>query len=117
MKVIIAGSRTIRKPEIVVAAIEASGFAPQITQVVSGGAGGPDTYGEQWAHARGLPIKRFLAEWHRYGKRAGPLRNREMAAYSEALIAVHDGKSRGTANMIEEATKRGLKVFVREVPL
>ena len=113
MKVVIAGSRTVRKPEIVFEAIKASGF--EITTVVSGGCHGPDTYGEQWAHRNQIPIKRFIAEFDRYGKSAGPKRNREMAAYAEALIAVFDGQSRGTANMIEEAQRRGLKVYVHEV--
>lgn len=38
-----------------------------------------------------------------------------MADYADALIAIWDGESRGTANMIEEAEKRGLKVFVYRV--
>lgn len=110
MKVIIAGSRSIIDPAIVVAAVEASGF--KIAEVVSGCCRGVDKLGEKWAEDRGLPVKRFLANWGKHGKSAGPIRNREMAEYADALIAIWDGKSRGTANMIEEAEKRGLKVFV-----
>ncbi len=39
---------------------------------------------------------RFAADWNKYGKKAGPVRNRKMADYAEALIAVWDGKSRET---------------------
>jgi hypothetical protein len=55
----------------------------------------------------------FPAKWDKYGKAAGPLRNREMAAYADALILVWDGKSRGSANMLAEA-KRGRSQDLRE---
>ena len=40
-----------------------------------------------------------------------------MAEYAEALIAVWDGRSRGTLNMIRLAGKCGLRVFVYRVDL
>lgn len=113
MKVIIAGSRSIDDPGLVAAAVEASGFT--ITEVVSGAAKGVDTFGEEWAAVRGVPVKRFPADWKRYGRRAGPVRNREMAEYADALVALPKGESRGTRNMIDEARKRGLQVFVYEI--
>lgn len=110
MKTIIAGSRSIADPETVAAAVEASGF--EIAEVVSGCCRGVDRLGERWARRHGIPIQRFPADWQKHGKAAGPIRNRSMADYADALIAIWDGESRGTANMIEEAEKRGLKVFV-----
>lgn len=58
-------------------------------------------------------LKIFPADWDKYGRRAGPIRNREMAEYADALLAYWDGKSRGTKNMIEEARARGLKVSIK----
>jgi hypothetical protein len=112
MKVIIAGSRDISDYELVVKAVEDSGFA--ITEVVSGTARGVDRFGERWARESNVAVKRFPANWDKYGKRAGFLRNVDMADYADALIAVWNG-STGTANMISLAKKRGLKVFVRSV--
>ena len=115
MKTIIAGGREIKdRFHIVKACLEAreEGIIP--TEVVSGGATGADFQGEQWAKCASIPVKVFLADWLGYGYAAGPIRNRQMAAYADALIAVWDGKSRGTKNMIEEATKRGLKVYVHK---
>lgn len=109
MKVIIAGSRGFTNPAIVVAAIVKSKFV--ITEVVSGGARGIDRFGEMWAKANNVPIKQFIPDWAT-GRGAGFARNIEMADYAEALIAVWDGVSRGTAQMIREAKKRGLKVYV-----
>lgn len=110
MKTIIAGSRGITDIRRVVAAVADSGFT--ISEVVSGGARGVDRLGEQYAARNGVPVRRFIPDWDGKGKVAGFIRNREMAEYADALIAIWDGQSRGTWNMIEEARKRNLKVFV-----
>ena len=110
MKVIIAGSRTITDCTIVSEAISKAGF--DITEIVSGGAVGVDRCGEWYAAHHNIPIKRFLADWRRYGRKAGPIRNGQMADYADALVAVWDGASTGTKNMIELAERNGLKVFV-----
>ena len=105
MKVIIAGSRNIEDYKLVVDTIKRSGYS--ITEVVSGCAVGIDTLGEQWATANDIPIKRFPAQWHQYGpKRAGPIRNKEMAEYADAAVIIWDGESRGTRNMIENMVRR-----------
>lgn len=109
MKVIIAGSRGFTNPNIVVAAVVKSKFP--VTEVVSGGARGIDRFGEMFAKANNIPIKQFIPDWSK-GRGAGLARNRDMAEYGEALIAIWDGESRGTANMIREAEKRGLPVYV-----
>ena len=111
MKTIIAGSRNIENANAVQEAIMESKFA--ITEVVSGGAVGIDQLGEDWARRNNVRMTRFMPEWTTYGKAAGIIRNGQMAKYADALIAVWDGKSRGTKNMIDEAKKLGLKVYVK----
>lgn len=113
MRVIIAGSRTIRDASLVVRAIRDSSFL--VTRVLSGGARGVDAIGEEWARSRGIPVEYFLPDWTR-GKRAGPERNRRMAAKAHALILVWDGESRGSASMLQEARAAGLKIHVLSVP-
>jgi hypothetical protein len=113
MKVIIAGSRSIRDYSLVVQAISDSGF--EVSEVVSGRAAGVDTMGEQWANERNIPCTRFPAKWDVYGKRAGIKRNEEMAAYADAMIAIWDGVSRGTSHMILEAQRRCMPWFVLRV--
>jgi len=115
VKTIIAGSRGIDEYQLVIEAIQESGWYDDITEVVSGAASGPDTLGARWANNSKIPVKWFPAQWKLYGKRAGFIRNKEMADYSEALIAVHDGRSRGTQNMIDLATQLGLKVYVKTI--
>lgn len=109
MRVIVAGSRTIRDRVLVDKAIKDSGF--EITELVSGCAQGVDQLGEWWANRNKIPIRKFPAVWS-MGRSAGIQRNIQMANYAEALIAVWDGTSRGTKHMIDEARKRGLKVYV-----
>jgi hypothetical protein len=102
MKLIIAGSREL-DPRLVYVAIE---FAlreriGEIEQVVSGGARGVDGVGEVWAHDRGIPVRRFDADWKQYGLSAGYRRNAEMGAYANEALIIWDGDSRGTANMMK----------------
>lgn len=112
VRTIIAGSRTIVNPAVLHAALTACPWSTTITEVVSGCADGVDTLGEQWAKRKMIPIKRFPADWRTYGKAAGPRRNETMARYADALIAVWDGQSRGTHDMIERAQRYGLLMFI-----
>jgi YspA, cpYpsA-related SLOG family len=110
MRVIIAGSRTITNLNSVSHAMRASGFRP--THVLSGCARGVDRLGEQWAHAHGVQVRRFPALWLQNGRRAGLARNVEMAQHADALVAVWDGRSTGTAHMIKTMRSAGKPVFV-----
>lgn len=112
MKTIIAGSRTITDYRLVEDAVKESGF--EITTVISGAARGVDWLGEKWALERDIPVEFFPADWNKYGKKAGYLRNEQMARVGEALVAITTG-SPGTAHMIKLATENGLKVYVKNV--
>jgi hypothetical protein len=112
MKTIIAGSRHFNDYQKTVDIIRQSGF--QITQVVSGGARGVDTLGEQWAGEDNYI--RFPANWTKHGKAAGPIRNQQMADYADALIAIYDSRtSRGTKDMIRRAKKAELKIYAYDL--
>lgn len=120
MRVIIAGSRTITDYSIVCRAIFIALWNWQkeysdVTEVLSGSARGVDRLGEQWARKNGKQLLLYPANWDKYGKRAGYLRNIEMANYADMLIAIWDGKSKGTSHMIDIAKKKGLEVFLHEV--
>jgi hypothetical protein len=80
--------------------------------IVCGMARGADTLGEQYGKQRGYKINYFPADWKTFGKSAGYIRNQEMAENADALVAFWDGKSRGTANMIDIAQRFNLRVRV-----
>jgi hypothetical protein len=110
VKTIIAGSRELSDPNTLYAALERITW--EISEVVCGEARGVDAVGKSWAVANGIPVKSFPADWRLYGKSAGMIRNRQMASYADALLAIWDGRSPGTANMINLAKENDLKLFV-----
>jgi hypothetical protein len=106
MKLIIAGGRSYSLSTSDIARLDA---IEGVTEVVSGCARGVDRDGEAWAEGKGIPIRRFQPEWYRYGRAAGVVRNREMAAYADA-VALFPGK-RGTESMWEETRKSGIAIY------
>ena len=81
-------------------------------EIVSGGAPGADTLAVRYATEADMPFKVFPADWKKYGRSAGPRRNRQMAEYADAAIVFWDGKSRGTQNMIQQMRELGKPVEV-----
>ena len=110
MRTILAGSRSIGDMLKLHEAVRASGF--EITEVVCGEARGVDAMGRWWATQNKIPLASFPARWNEEGLRAGFTRNVRMARYADALIALWDGRSHGTAHMISMAVALGLKVYV-----
>jgi hypothetical protein len=119
MKIIIAGSRSCTEYETVRQAIIQSRawkmYGKEI-EIISGTAKGVDQLGEEFARRNDLLVHRFQADWDAHGKAAGHIRNRAMGDFAKehegALIAIWDGKSRGTKGMIDYAKQIGLDVFV-----
>ena len=113
MKTIIAGSRDFKDYDLLKKQVNYyRTYKGIITEIVSGCARGADALGEQYALENGIQLKYFPADWDKHKKAAGPIRNRQMAEYADALIAVWDGSSRGTKNMIDEMHKLNKPVFV-----
>ncbi len=82
------------------------------TDYTTGKKYGADYLGEKYAKDNNFDLKGFPADWNKYNKAAGPIRNKQMAEYADVLIAFWDGKSKGTKHMIELAKNKGLKVYI-----
>ena len=80
-----------------------------VEEVVEGECRGADLDGKRWAERRGIPIKPFPAEDYGSWPACGPLRNRAMAEYADAVVLFPGG--RGTTSMRVEATRQGLGIF------
>lgn len=80
-----------------------------VTEIVSGCARGIDTSAIYFARNSGIPLKKFRADWKRYGNGAGNIRNEQMALYADAVALFIGGK--GTQDMYERAVKHGLKIY------
>ena len=125
LRVIIAGSRDFDDfPKLINSSIEIlTGISKKRNdldriRIISGTARGADKLGEQYAKIAGYELSKFPADWDGLGKRAGYVRNAEMAKFAVedgnygVLIAFWDGQSRGTKHMIDLANKYGLEVHV-----
>lgn len=86
MKLIIAGSRDFNDIKLASRALSVFMRNHDVSEIVSGGARGADQIGEALADLAGIPVKRFIPDW--------------------------GGTSRGTKQMIDCATKKGLIVEV-----
>lgn len=109
MKLIIAGGRDYQFTDEDFSALDKLHEGAGIIEVVSGCARGADTCGEEWARRNGIPVKKFPADWKKYGKRAGYIRNSEMAQYADGVALFPGGK--GTEMMRLLAKKQGLAVY------
>ena len=122
MKVIITGSRSFEDDQLkairwIRSSIRRLTKIGPITEVVSGKTLGIDLLGEKWAEQRNIPVAWFSADWDKHGKSAKPIRNQEMTNYADALIAIWDGKSKDTTDMVNKAMKQGLVVVLVDTRL
>ena len=112
MKVIIAGTRTFNDYQLLCTTIKKLNI--NIDEIICGGARGADTLGEKYAKENNISIKYFLADWDKYGKGAGCIRNHQMGDYADYLIAFWDKKSKGTLDMInymQQIGKHGQVIY------
>jgi hypothetical protein len=108
MKVAVIGSRSFNDYELLRQTLSKL----EITLVVSGGAKGADSLGEEYANANNIPTKIFLPDWDKYGKSAGMLRNSDIINEAEIVVAFWDGESKGCKDAIAKANKLNKKVLI-----
>lgn len=98
--------------------------AVQPDLVIEGAARGADALAGREARLRDMEPEEYPAEWDRYGRAAGPIRNGWMLARLEELRAeghevvcraFHEdlSASKGTADMVEKLRGAGFEVEVR----
>lgn len=85
--------------------------------LVSGGAVGADKLAEQFAHEFGLRIMVLLPDWDTHGRAAGFIRNSDIVATCDELIAFWDKKSRGTIDSYNKAIKAKKPAFLVDFTL
>lgn len=112
MKVLVCGDRRWGDLSAILARLEK---LPVGTVIIEGGATGADRLAQIAAVRLGLVVAEFPAEWGKYGKRAGPIRNRRMLDEKpDLVIAFHSNLavSRGTKDTVNEARRRGIPVEI-----
>lgn len=111
-KVIVAGGRDFDNYKLLEEALDGILYKCDKVTIISGEASGADTLGEMYGISKGYDIIRKPANWNKYGKAAGYIRNKEMAGIANSLVAFWDGESRGTSHMIDLARERELTIRI-----
>lgn len=107
-KVIIAGSRDFNDFERLCGICDYYLQNKENVEIVCGMARGADLLGKKYGEERGYSVKEFPADWDGLGKRAGYVRNEEMAKYGDSAIIFWNGISKGTKHMIDLSKKHNL---------
>ena len=116
IKVIIAGTRDFDNYELLKQKMDKI-LAGKVRNneeiiIISGTARGADKLGERYAREKGYKIERYPANWDKYGKRAGYIRNEQMAKVADACVCFWDEQSKGTKHMIDLAKQYKLALRV-----
>lgn len=111
-KLIIAGSRDFNDYFLLKTKLTSILQNTTNVEIVSGGCRGADKLGENFAEEMGYSVVTFPADWNKYGKQAGYVRNKQMAEYATHCVCFWDGVSKGTKLMIELARKCKLKLRI-----
>ena len=111
MKILVCGGRNYWKPSLVNRALAHVHAKRGITLLIHGAAPGADKLADDWAKAVGVERQPFPADWDKFGKSAGPIRNKRMLdeGKPDAVVAFPGGD--GTDDMVRRAEMRGLKVW------
>lgn len=79
--------------------------------LIHGDARGADYLANSWAEFHKFKIKKFPANWKKFGKAAGHIRNAQMLEEGSPDLVVAFPGGRGTLNMIQQAEKYGVPVL------
>ena len=108
MKVAVVGSRNFNDIDLIVDTLGQY----KIGEIISGGAAGADSLAEDFADAAGIKKTIFKANWEKYGRSAGYIRNIDIISNCDICIAFWDGKSRGTKHSISLCKKHNKKCVI-----
>jgi len=111
-RVLVCGGRDFNNPDWMSATLGELSRDAGWSVIIEGGALGADRQAREWAVANGLAVETFEADWHRHGRRAGPIRNRRMLEEGMPDLVVAFPGGHGTADMVRQATEAGILVHV-----
>jgi len=107
MKVLVCGGRDFHDLNLLYETLDS--LDPKPTLIIHGAANGADILSGHWAKKRGIPVKEYPADWNKYGRSAGLVRNTAMLKEEPDLVVAFPGGN-GTAHMSLSARKNGIEV-------
>lgn len=110
MRVLVYGGRDFTNKRLAFNAIDLLHKEYGFTLVIDGMARGADTIAYNWAKDKGLLSERYPANWNKYGRAAGVIRNKQMLDEGKPDIAVAFPGGAGTSNMTRQLLEAGVLV-------
>ena len=118
MRVLVTGGRKYQDRRMLFEVLDyCSAKNDEITLVIEGGASGADTLAREWGQARYVPVLTMFADWQKYGKAAGPIRNGEMLEKAKPDLVIAFPGGVGTENMIKQSHEAGIEVFMGDTDM
>ena len=111
MRLLVTGGRDFSDHDFLFTTLDRLHAEHHLTLLIHGDARGADRLASEWAKERGIEILACPADWKRYGRGAGPKRNRQMLDEHPDLVVAFPGGS-GTRHMVLIAEDAGVKVIV-----
>lgn len=108
----IVGSRTLTDYEFVKDELNYFFTSWYVSDIITGGAVGADSWGELYARQSNIPVTIIRPDYTKYGKGAPFIRNTTIAEKCNLMVAFWDGQSRGTEDVIKKAVKLGKRVTI-----
>lgn len=109
MIVLVCGGRDFANKSLLYTALDSVPFT--ITKIVNGAAKGADKLSTKWAKEKGIPFQEYPAEWNKYGRAAGPIRNSQMLQDEKIDFVIAFPGGTGTRDMIGKARSAGIQVL------
>ncbi|MBI2020165.1 DUF2493 domain-containing protein [Candidatus Daviesbacteria bacterium] len=116
MRILVCGDRNWVDKLLIKSVLRQLLSKNSIDYIIEGEARGADSLARECAEELGIKVLKFPADWKKYGKAAGPIRNQQMLKEGkpDLVLAFHDNlqNSKGTANMIKISKKAGIETEV-----
>src|SRR6266446_3178326 len=107
MRLLVCGGRDFNHRELLFGVLDDLHAKIGVTCLIHGGAAGADALAARWASLRKIRAICFKADWDKYGRSAGPIRNDRMLHNGRPeLVAAFPGDA-GTADIVARARKAG----------
>jgi hypothetical protein len=113
MIVLVCGGRDFMNRDLIFKVLDVMPF--QMTRVINGGATGADSIARLWALDRGVLVDTQPANWEKYGKAAGIIRNASMLEKYDIDLVIAFPGGRGTDDMMQRSKAAGVEVIRVEV--
>jgi aspartate aminotransferase-like enzyme len=115
LKILVSGSRYYKNYRKILSFLTRMKQKHSEVIVVEGGARGADTLARKACEKLNIKCKEYNANWEKYGRAAGPIRNQQMLDDNDdiEIVAIfHEelNKSKGTKDMLKRARKANKEI-------